>query len=477
MVVLRRVLVAVALSGALVALPVALGASSGATSGVTNGPAGNADNCASCHEFGVGAGGVQLFGVPDRYIPGKTYDLTVRVRDDELVGAGFEISAERAVGHVGTLIVSDALNTQRADGLPTYLTHSSSGYGDSLSTWAANGNAYEYHLQWRAPDFDSGPVTFYTSGQATNDANSFFGEHLYHTHELSFFAEPADTDGDADVDLYDFAVMQECFGLGAPLSEVCAFLDDDGDDAISDADFAALGSLYTGPTVTEPAGFILADVVRGGLLYDKWWAEAKLVEPVTDHPLWASRPDPDSNTRSGAATWRCKECHGWDYKGVDGAYGVGSHRTGFAGILDTTKTARQLFDLLRDPADHAYTLAGTGLSDEDLWNLVRFVRAGLIDTDTAIDGSAAFTGDDVRGSLWYGQACFNCHGDDGTFLNFGTDLDPSFVGTVAVGNPWEFLHKTRFGHPRSPMVGTDLIRWDISRATEIGAYAQTLATE
>jgi len=30
----------------------------------------------------------------------------------------------------------------------------------------------------------------------------------------------------------------------------------------------------------------------------------------------ASRHDPESNPRTGADTWRCKECHGWDYKGV-----------------------------------------------------------------------------------------------------------------------------------------------------------------
>ena len=27
---------------------------------------------------------------------------------------------------------------------------------------------------------------------------------------------------------------------------------------------------------------------------------------------------------SGSDTWRCKECHGWDYMGVDGAYAGGS---------------------------------------------------------------------------------------------------------------------------------------------------------
>jgi len=45
-----------------------------------------------------------------------------------------------------------------------------------------------------------------------------------------------------------------------------------------------------------------------------------MYRPATS-PLWATQ---SSNTRSGKDTWRCKECHGWDYMGVDGAYGSGS---------------------------------------------------------------------------------------------------------------------------------------------------------
>ncbi|MGE5123820.1 MAG: hypothetical protein ACM3H7_04830, partial [Acidobacteriaceae bacterium] len=69
---------------------------------------------------------------------------------------------------------------------------------------------------------------------------------------------------------------------------------------------------------------------RGGRLYDNWWVEAGVDEPTSDQPLWASQT---TNTRSGSDTWRCKECHGWDYKGADGAYGSGSHMTGFPGVF------------------------------------------------------------------------------------------------------------------------------------------------
>ena len=66
-----------------------------------------------------------------------------------------------------------------------------------------------------------------------------------------------------------------------------------------------------------------ADLIRGGLLYDKWWKVNGGAEPMTNfNPIWSSQ---NTNARMGADTWRCKECHGWDYIGLDGRYSSGSH--------------------------------------------------------------------------------------------------------------------------------------------------------
>ena len=80
------------------------------------------------------------------------------------------------------------------------------------------------------------------------------------------------------------------------------------------------------------------DTIAGGRLYDKWWKVASnATAPVTNHAKW-----PASNTTiTGADTWRCKECHGWDYQGVDGKYGyadltdptTGKHYSGIRGFL------------------------------------------------------------------------------------------------------------------------------------------------
>ncbi|MCP3904086.1 MAG: hypothetical protein GY715_10675, partial [Planctomycetes bacterium] len=85
---------------------------------------------------------------------------------------------------------------------------------------------------------------------------------------------------------------------------------------------AALAAAGLVGTFTAPApggaGDGLVDGVRGGQLWDKWWVVTGAAEPVGDHPLY-----PPAGTQTGSTTWRCKECHGWDYKGVDGAYSSG----------------------------------------------------------------------------------------------------------------------------------------------------------
>ena len=77
---------------------------------------------------------------------------------------------------------------------------------------------------------------------------------------------------------------------------------------------------------------VSGSVSEGGLLYDKWWKAAGVDEPAGDQALWATQ---STNERDGSTTWRCKECHGWDYLGADGAYSSGSHFTGFTGAYDS----------------------------------------------------------------------------------------------------------------------------------------------
>ena len=79
-------------------------------------------------------------------------------------------------------------------------------------------------------------------------------------------------------------------------------------------------------TFAEDSGYQQADIKNGALLYDNW-PKIKKADISDTHPLY-----PATSKKSGKSTWRCKECHGWDYIGKDGRYSKGSHYTGISGI-------------------------------------------------------------------------------------------------------------------------------------------------
>lgn len=181
-----------------------------------------------------------------------------------------------------------------------------------------------------------------------------------------------------------------------------------------------------------------------GLLYDKWWQALELDEPAEDQPLWAIQ---STNTRSGKDTWRCKECHGWDYNGANVAYGSGSHFTGFPGVMDAagSMTPSELLAVLDGTANSDHDFSPMG--EEALGKLVIFLSEGLVDVGSYIDAEtkAAVGGDGSHGEELFSGTCAACHGVDGQTLNFGSDDDSDFVATIALDNPWEFIHKVRAG--------------------------------
>ena len=80
-------------------------------------------------------------------------------------------------------------------------------------------------------------------------------------------------------------------------------------------------------------------MARGGQLYDKWYKLIDVDAPKKSHPAY---PSDKKYAKKPEANWRCKECHGWDYKGAAGVYGSGSHYTGFGGLLNTEKTEPEI---------------------------------------------------------------------------------------------------------------------------------------
>ncbi len=193
-------------------------------------------------------------------------------------------------------------------------------------------------------------------------------------------------------------------------------------------------------------------ISRGGQLYDNWWStKVDVPKPQTDHPLWITQT---SNKRGGYSTWRCKECHGWDYLGKDGAYSKGSHYTGFIGVYQTSRNMdiKRFAGALKGATNKAHDFSRY-LSDDDITDIAIFLENGLVDIGEYLkqDGSPV-SGSLASGKEVYSRACMTeCHGPEGRDINFGDEEKPQFIGTVANKNPWEFLHKVRAGQPGTRM--------------------------
>jgi hypothetical protein len=206
----------------------------------TGSPDSDGENCQVCHAHNVGTGSVAILGAPAEYQFDVLYDLTVRISDPVQLGAGFEISVENEFGtHIGTLVLSDATNTRFAEGNANWVTHTSTGVSESVATWADNGNSADYRLQWRAPSSDAGTITFWAAGNAINNNFNTGGDFIYAASmsaDPPGAANPADIDGDGDVDLTDFATFSVCFGASvatpppgcSPADAAASDIDGDG---------------------------------------------------------------------------------------------------------------------------------------------------------------------------------------------------------------------------------------------------------
>ncbi|MEE9599117.1 MAG: c-type cytochrome [Anaerolineales bacterium] len=212
----------------------------------------------------------------------------------------------------------------------------------------------------------------------------------------------------------------------------------------------------------------------GGAMYDKWWVVAGVDEPVEDHPLWATQ---DTNERSGKDSWRCKECHGWDYKGLEGAYGSGSHFTGFTGVLSAAEMSTEDLTAWMDGTNNPNHDFASLMDDVFLQALIAFMKTEMEDLSGFVGEDKTVEGDRSRGQSKYDMSCAACHGVDGTRINFGDDEDPEYLGTVASGNPWETFHKALNGQPGEPMPNGISLGWTIEDILDLVSYVQTMPAE
>jgi len=246
-----------------------------------------------------------------------------------------------------------------------------------------------------------------------------------------------------------------------------------------------LGLLVTAACSAElshPGQYASASAMRGAHLYDDWQTTTGTAT-TGNNPLYAQT----TGQSTGATTWRCKECHGVDYRGKDGFYATGTHATGVKGLLGTAANldADEIYAALSGPClGPANTAAGGYLSDADRWDLVKFIREGIVDVTTFLDATGAPVAPDLaNGQVLYEDQCKRCHGADGAKVNIGTAASVSYVGTEVLKNGFNFQHRVRFGPVgvpgslREEMPGAVNFGWSLQDVRDVMGYSRTLPTK
>lgn len=231
-------------------------------------------------------------------------------------------------------------------------------------------------------------------------------------------------------------------------------------------------TLGLGRSFSTEHNSLVGDPVVGGRLYDNWMAELDLPPPDGDQPLWA---DQTSNTRSGRITWRCKECHGWDYKGAQGAYGPAALRyTGFPGVNGVVGNSLEQITAWLDGTNnpnHNFLAITNPAAVEDL---AAFLLTMQIDTSLVADPqTGAAYGDEQSGAILYANHCADCHGSTGRSINFEAAGSPVYLGDVALIDPWRTVHKIRFGIPGSGKIAAEEEGWSLREVADVLAFMQS----
>lgn len=219
-----------------------------------------------------------------------------------------------------------------------------------------------------------------------------------------------------------------------------------------------LGALQALPR-REPA----AAVARGGRLYSDWPRETGRAAPPGPHPAWQG-----ATPANAATTWRCRDCHGWDYAGRDGAASAVTRAP--AGPLPIAATDDETGGMTEDAviatltgATHGY---GNLLTRRDLEDLAAFVASGLFPMDWVIDpDNGQFRSAGVGYADHYETLCASCHGTTGAAVRTMSPL-----GRVVRENPWRSLHSVLNGHAGESMPPMRVFPADMASA--ILAYIQ-----
>jgi len=230
-----------------------------------------------------------------------------------------------------------------------------------------------------------------------------------------------------------------------------------------------------------PSPYDNANISAGGIMYDKFWS--------TEAGFDQNNPNIE-NFKAYGDFFRCKQCHGWDLYGTFGSYnnrGPKKTRPNVAALNLFTyvqsKSPDELFNGMKrttNRRDVAYDLSTYDpitnptigdqmpnftqiLTDAQIWNIVKFLKAGAFDviqlydatyTGTYPTGQTTITnigknGNATNGNNYFTVNCVSCHGADGTQIS----LEDMTLGNFLRKKPNEVQHKVKYGTLGSAMIG------------------------
>lgn len=133
-------------------------------------------DCTACHsdnDRNDAAGGLTVTGLPERYVPGESYRLSIVLEHPELEAGGFQLALRTAEGAAaGRVSPVDARTLAVTDGGREYLQHTSEGRRDT------DEGRISWQLAWQAPA-TAVPVILNLAANAANDDLSALGDFIY----------------------------------------------------------------------------------------------------------------------------------------------------------------------------------------------------------------------------------------------------------------------------------------------------------
>lgn len=228
-------------------------------------------------------------------------------------------------------------------------------------------------------------------------------------------------------------------------------------------------------TVTTP--YDNASVLRGGILYNQFYS----VEAGYDTSSYTAH-----KYKAKSSFFACRACHGWDYKGQTGQYinrDANATRPHISPAdlteVSVNDSPQDIFDFIKDATgkrDTGYDLSTYNattnftegdkmpnytqiLTDADIWDLVKFIKEGIWNTDNLYDavttgtyptGTFSYTnigktGNATSGKTWYASKCAPCHGATGQGPQLVGPGGSQTLGYYARNNGGDVHHRVRFG--------------------------------